>query len=1664
MELEDPGRKPLHELVLELLRGTRAEDPAGLGLADRSYRVRWDQGRYEDRRFPWSEDVEADLRRLAEPGVAGRMRTRLRELLPAADLGPVELGIREALRQERHVVLTIRSDAAELHTLPWELLTLGESVEGLGQHPACLLRYEWPGTDTAACAPDPPPEGGRILFAWADPLGQGMPHREHVQAIRQACGEAFVAFEPERDVLSEASLEELREALEPRSGRPPVNVLHLLCPAAPQAGREAGPGLLWHAADARSGDGEVVGGAELAGLLQPLAGTLRLVVLCACDGGEGADPGIRLAEVAQALHRHARSGIAAVIGARLPLSKPGSVEMARALYRKLLVETCGVEEAFVAARTAAADAGHGLDWAVLQLHARAADGVDTRPIAFRPYRGLLRFGPEHRRFFFGRSRERRRLKERVEQAAEGKAPRFQVVAGASGSGSSSLVLAGLVPDLAESGGPAWKHSVFTPTRAPDAMLCQALGRLAVQLGLAEPRDTRSAMEALQESRPRENLLLVVDQFEEIFTQNEDPGVRDAFVRNLWSLAQAETLRMVVVVVTRIDFLERCRPILLEPGRRRFDQAVLSPEHHTFIEPMSPEQLLEAITRPAWRLGLELEEGLAERLVDAVGDEPGSLPLLELALDQLWQRRRGRRLSSGAVEGMAGMEKTGLDGVLRAKAGELIKELQHKSPRYLTQVRRLFVKLVDLRDEAPRDVRRRVWVEELRPSSAGAQAFFDKAVARLVEERLVVRGEEAGHSRRGLDGPWLELAHESLIRRWDLLRSWIGEARAHHVEIRKLEDRQAEWQGHVGDLDGGRAYLLREGPLAAALDLRRHVLEELPQEVERYVARSEQQEAWDRAKEEEQRRRHLEALDRARVEAEQKEEEARAGQMTEASARRETELKLEEATARHLTETGLRQSAERAVRRLRRRAITLAAALLAMLGATTASLWVAHQALRHEGEAQDALRMAAVRTFGNSDPTLALLFLKEVAQPDQAPGWMQASLQVLQRPVAKAILRGHRAGVSLASFSPDGGRVLTASLDGTARVWKADGSGEPIVLRGHGGEVDAAAFSPDGTHVATTSSDGTVRIWRADGLGAPVVLEGHTGKVGAVAFSPDGTRVATASEDGTARVWKADGGAEPVVLGGHEGKVDAVAFSPDGTRVVTASLDGTAQVWRADGRGEPSVFPGIEGGARSAAFSPDGTQVLIASGQASAWLWKPDGNEAPRVLDGSGGCITTAVFSSDGTRVVTASEDGTARVWMDDAEGEPIVLKGHGGAVLAAAFSPDGTRVVTASEDGTARVWTASMGPEPVALRGHAGRIRSVAFSPDEVFVATASEDKTARVWRVDGQGEPIVLQGHEGAVNSVRFSPDGTRVITASDDKTARLWRVDGQGEPLVLQEHEEAVDFAEFSPDGRRVVTTSSDGTARVWKADGVGARVVLKHRAAVSSARFSPEGTRVVTACADGVARVWKADGSSLPLELKQGTPVLSAAFSPDGMRVVTAGVDGVARVWKADGSGTPVLLAGHGSRIASAGFSPDGKSVLTASWDGTVRVWNADGSGHPVVLEGAERGFDSAGFSPDGTKVVAACRDGSMWVWNADGSGKPVVLEGDGREILSAGFSPDGTRVATAAGGMALLWPVSTKVLQERLAQATSACLPVKLRQSELGESLAQAQTRFRQCRGE
>ncbi|AKJ05110.1 High-affnity carbon uptake protein Hat/HatR [Archangium gephyra] len=431
------------ELTLHLVSGERTRDADRFLFQPRDYLRLREEGTSVRASFPWERALE-DLASLGSsrpsPNAAQRLGELLRAFLAPLGWAQDEQRLREALEARRPVRLTLRLEPAELCVLPWELLTLEPTGLALSDLEGCTLSYERPGTPPLPSPSSPPPAGGRILFAWAGDV----PVAAHQRALAEACARSGHDFDPRRDVLPHVSLASLERAL--RAHDEPIAALHLLCHGVPS---EPGAyGLAW---DSSWGDGEVhvVDAAALRAALEPHAARIRMVVLCACRGGDAGLPGNHLGSPARELHR---AGLSAVVASRLPLSTGGSVTFTRTLYGELLERHASLEHALAEARKALRLEGARMDGASLQLYARAGEGPDLRPFIFAPYCGPRPFEPQDHRRFFGREALRQTLRERVEAAAAGQGPTFQVLAGASGSGKSSLLRAGLLPGLSPSAG------------------------------------------------------------------------------------------------------------------------------------------------------------------------------------------------------------------------------------------------------------------------------------------------------------------------------------------------------------------------------------------------------------------------------------------------------------------------------------------------------------------------------------------------------------------------------------------------------------------------------------------------------------------------------------------------------------------------------------------------------------------------------------------------------------------------------------------------------------------------------------------------------------------------------------------------------------------------------------------------------------------------------------------------------------------------------------------------------------------------------------------------------------------------------------------------------------------------------------------------------------
>lgn len=1510
-------------LILEFARAEQVDDPFAFRFAAQTYLLRREGGGFESSRFGWDDALLGQLHAVHQPGcdpaLPAQLGEKLRHFLAPLGGAEYEARILAAVRTRRRLVVTIRSAAAELYALPWELLTLKSTGQHLGELPGVLLRYEWPETETLP-GPPVPPLSGRILFC-ASAAGGAVPVSEQLQAITTACAAAFLPFDRERDVLTSASARRLVARLEEaaREGRP-FSVLHLLCRVRTTG---SAPTLVLDG-ESPTEEAAVVDAERLRQLLAPLFSTLRLVVLSA-GGSTGHGPGTTsaLGSIAQTLHR---AGLAAAVAARYPLSLAGSVRLTQVLYSRLLGGPESLESAFLAARAALLTEAAQGDWASVQLYSRAADGDDTRPIPLRPYRGLLSFGREHQRFFFGRDAEIAEVLSDLAALQASGRPRVLVVAGASGTGKSSLVLAGVLPKLLASN-PSLRVATLRPGADPLAALERALASVEGG-GAAGPT------------------LVVVDQLEELFTHTEAQDRRDAFMARLWQLASepaASKSATSFILTLRVDFIGRVGEIKLDATGLRLDSVAYDEAHRVFVSQMGPAALAAAIEEPARAVGLALSDGLVARMVGEVGGEPGALPLLEDALDLLWQRRSGRTLTQGAYDELGGVA-----GALHKRADAIVDALPAAEQR---TARRMLVRLVSIADDIALSTRRRVPVARLRPADPAGRERFDHVLARLVEARLLVVAAEGGAASE-----LVEVAHEALIRRWSRLGEWVKSDRQMLADLEKIDT----WVRQRLDVKT----LLIESQIGYVKLVAESYPEDFPEDARRLL----------RDSEEFLRRRKRLRLWTVRLIVLAAIAFALLGWYGMYKA---NEAQVEAGLARD----GARMGALRALAD----EPGVQAGLLREFeneDLTQARGWLpaAVAVLRATAEPVSSVKTGVAHGAGL---VTASADCSTVAALDDKQGiriWKGGQL-IGQVPLKRAV-RG-----ASATLSPDGSRLLVTGPGGSgpAEILASErASAAPVTLPGSALATRMARFSPDGKHVVVVSTDQVARVFGSEGGEVNVTLGGqHGSKHGSgmgVDFSPDGRLVALASGDRMVRVYSRDGAEVASLL--TRSRPYGFLFSRDGSTLLVNYGASVLDRFPVPGAGVlPELQPAAPAQDPGLGFAGDGTWDAALPVNRGVRLW---GKSSTRqiILAGNREQLHGVLVCPNGRQLLTLSAGGTATTWrLPESPLAVGLFELPRQRATLARFSPDGKRFAVGYQSGDVELWNSDGTGRPVVLHAHHSPITSLAFSADGRQLLSASVEPLAQISRTDGSGEPVLLMG-SGRLVGADMSPDGTRVATLMDDHKLRIWSAEA-GEELRQVDAKEELSGLRFSPDGRFVGAISvMHGTVRLFATDGKAPELQLPLGMGTwGKFAFTGDG-RIATTSYSDVTTVYRLDGLAPPLILRKPEHGYALDFTRDGKRLAI-GYSSVV-VWSADGSGQPTehTTQSYGP-VREVVWSADGSRLLACSWDfdSSVRIYPDEGRGPPFDLIGQDADCKHAALSPDGKVAISIGKQQTAWVWNVD-----------------------------------------------------------------------------------
>jgi WD40 repeat protein/serine/threonine protein kinase/two-component SAPR family response regulator len=1203
---------------------------------------------------------------------------------------------------------------------------------------------------------------------------------------------------------------------------------------------------------------------------------------------------------------------------------------------------------------------------------------------YNPYKGLRAFQEADAADFFGRETLVQQLLDRLEAPSNGRQSRFLALVGPSGSGKSSVIKAGLIPALRQGALPGtdkWFIAEMVPGSRPFEELELALWSVAVEPppNLVEPmkRDTGGLLRTLRRilpATPGAQLLLIIDQFEELFTLVDDQELRTFFLDSLLTAIRAPLSPLRLVVTMRADFYDR--PLAMQVWGE------ILKENTEIVLPLNPSELTWAVREPARRMGVSLEEGLASAIVADVSDQPGALPLLQYAMTELFEQREGDTITYAAYQGIGGVQ-----GALGQRAESLYGELEQDAQQ---AARQLFLRLVTL-GEGVEDTRRRTLRAELealyahgQPDGTTSDSPADNApspispVIDLFGQHRLLSFDRDPLTR----SPTVEVAHEALLREWPRLRDWLVESR-HDVRMQRLlAAAAAEWQ--QAEKDAG--YLLR----GSRLDL-----------FEQWAESSSV------------------ALTAGESSFLQASSTARQQRLAEEEMRHQREL----------------QTAQKLARTQRQRATFLASALVIAIILTVVALSFARTANQNaelatnrEEEARQQSHLAYSRELVaysilnlEDDPELSVLLALQavnIADTFQTQETLHLALQsslLLQRSTAKpdegfvrVVINPDNTHIAVVNFNPlasTQAEMLTTQIRDVSTlkvlstlpgilvsdIWADSQRLATLHLGDDPGHSMLTIWDADGDPVSETS---LAIVW--DDIHCPICLDAPT----------DYSLIAIALKDGSIAVFEQSSGGILQVLGeGEQFTLPRPRFSRDGELLAVGS--DILIVWEVES-GRELLRRSDAGVSGAIDFHPNGQYIAYETtgfrdaGASSVNIVDINSEQVVSILHGHIDPFSI-VYNNDGLFLATIAYEGTARTWFTPF-GFPVMKlpidpshRGHDSAFFpvvpygaSVVFSHGGALLVTALERGSIQVW-GYYGKEWLNPAKQAKDSCGIDYSSDGSLLASAQCDH--RVFVVDPLTRQTVtiLTSQGGTEDVLRFpvfSPDATRLaVITNPDNVVLIYDLATGLEIVRLTGHTDMIFKVAYHPDGSRLATISLDKTARLWDAH-TGEEIYvlddLFHEPltwqALTDITFTPDGTKFATAAGSSV-KIWETDSGveflSLPSEMITSN-AYALAFSPDATRLAVGLRSGVgSSVWDVLSVKKLFDLTGQPEIVVDIAYSPDGKQIATANYlDGNVRLWDADtGTAQMTLYKYANWPIRSVAYRPDGLVLAEQGGGGLM-----------------------------------------------------------------------------------------
>jgi WD40 repeat protein/serine/threonine protein kinase/ABC-type sugar transport system substrate-binding protein len=1189
-----------------------------------------------------------------------------------------------------------------------------------------------------------------------------------------------------------------------------------------------------------------------------------------------------------------------------------------------------------------------------------------------PYKGLRAFQQGDAKDFFGREQFTESVLNRLRETTG--TYRFLAIIGPSGSGKSSVIKAGVLPALRRGAVPGSEH-YFLAEMVPSTDALRELEAALLSIATAPPEnmserlrgDKTALHQLLNQILPNDGseFLLLIDQFEEVFTQTNDNAVRVHFLESIRHAVTAPDSRLRVIITLRADFYDK--PLSYP------DFGALVRERTEVILPMNERELEQAIKGPAERLGVRVEPALVKRMVEDVSSEPGALPLLQYALTENFERRTGYVMTLEAY-----LAAGGVLGALARRAEELYGTMDDEQKE---AVRQLFLRLVTL-GEGAEDTRRRVLWSELvftRDIDDPLQFVLDT----YGKYRLLTFDTDP-QTRE----PTVEVAHEALIRNWERLRGWLRDSREDLRVQRRLAGAVMEWRNSSRDASflASGVRLQQFEQLSTSKDI------SLTPDEKAYIqASTEKREAL--AREEEAR------LAREAALKERNRQILRALVVVFAVA---TVVALVLAV---IAFTGQQEAATQRDR------------------AAAEAVRANQEADRAEREAAEShsivLAQQAETTPRDGDQPLAGIALAmEANRLDNAPIQAQRTLAdtVLQPGALRQFRGGHSAPVFRTAVTPDGTQLLSGGMDGLLILWDV-ATGREVRRFGEdgagaGNTLFVVAISPDGTTALSGSQQQQLILWdMATGQQIRRIgnnRDGHVDAIWGIAYLPDGQSAIVSSNDADQTrnliQWDLNTGEIIRRFASHDSAVYGVALSPDGETFVSTGADGVPRLWDIATGEIIRRYEGHTKAVFSAAFSPDGTRLFGGGEDTFVTMWDVATGDIAAQYDGFTALVRGVAYSPDGNTVAAASFDSTVRLFDAQTLAPLSTFQGHALPAVGVTYTPDGTRVISSAVDPMI-LWDVYGRGAEVWRAEQDGRVYSVAASQDRLAVTTADGISVLDA----ATGAEQTLLATAARQNAVAVS--GDLIVSGGADGMVTLWDAAAGEVVAQMQTHSAPIRTVALSPDGNTILSAGGsvqinherviDNEIALWTTETDEIRRLSGHTAPVRSAVFSADGTRILSGSDDGSMILWDAatgetlrvfppDNPDTDAVEGHSDSLTSVALSADGTRALSASRDRTALLWDVATGRIIHRLLGSAAVLYNALLSPDGQYALTAGGnlraagaavDNTLTLYDL-ATGEPVRrYHGHDLLVRALAFAPDGMRAYSGGDDGRVIAWRID-----------------------------------------------------------------------------------